>query len=309
VTSSHSTILFIEDSPRHRAELRRALEACEDVGRIVEADSGPAGLRALLSQPFDAVICDLELPGFDGEKLLAAKEQRPELADTPMLFVSANRDPARKARLLERGASDTIEKPFHTAELLARLGVHLRLRRLRSELLEKNLQLEQLSVTDALTGSRNRRFAEWFLSRELDRVHRHRNDLAVLLADVDHFKRVNDTHGHRTGDVALRHVGHLLGDQVRKTDLCARWGGEEFLIALVQVPLAGALAVAERRRAAIESAPLVLPDGQRLELTVSIGVAMAAPGDQSPADLVAAADQALYEAKDAGRNRVAVARR
>ena len=120
------------------------------------------------------------MPGFDGEKLLAAKEQRPELADTPILFVSANRDPGRKARLLERGASDTIEKPFHPAELLARLGVHLRLRQLRLELQEKNAQLEQLSITDALTGLRNRRFAEWFLSRELERVHRHGNRLSVL---------------------------------------------------------------------------------------------------------------------------------
>jgi PleD family two-component response regulator len=117
-------------------------------------------LTALLSQPFDAVICDVELPGFDGEKLLAAKQQRAELADIPILFVSANRDPERKVRLLERGASDTIEKPFHPAELLARLGVHVRLRQLRTELREKNLQLERLSITDALRGVPNRRFAE-----------------------------------------------------------------------------------------------------------------------------------------------------
>ena len=177
----------------------------------MEASNGIAGLQALLTRSFDAVICDLELPGFDGEKLLTVKEQRPELADTPILFVSANRDPERKARLLERGASDTIEKPFHPAELLARLGVHLRLRQLRIELEVKNLQLERLSVTDALTGLRNRRFAEWFLSREIERVHRHGNRLSVFMADLDHFKRVNDTHGHPVGDAALRHVGDAAG--------------------------------------------------------------------------------------------------
>jgi two-component system, cell cycle response regulator len=308
-SARRAAVLVIEDSALQRAELRRALAQSPDLREVTEAADGPAGLRALLSQPFDAVICDLELPGFDGEKLLAAKQQRPELADTPILFVSTNRDPERKARLLEHGASDTIEKPFHPAELLARLGVHLRLRQLRNELQEKNQQLERLSVTDALTGLRNRRFAEWFLSRELERVHRHGNALSVFLADLDHFKQVNDTHGHGVGDAALRHVGALLAEQLRKTDVCARWGGEEFLIALAQVPLEGAAALAERQRAALEATPLELPDGQRVELTISIGVITAVPADASPEDLVAAADRALYEAKGAGRNRVVVSRR
>ena len=299
---------MIDDSAAYRAELRRTLETSADIGEITEAVDGPAGLRALLTHPFDAILCDVELPGFDGEKLLAAKQQRPELADTPILFVSGNRDPARKARLLERGASDTIEKPFHPAELLARLGVHLRLRQLRHELREKNVQLEQLSVTDALTGLRNRRFAEWFLAREVERARRHGNALSVILGDLDHFKRVNDSFGHPVGDAALRHAGAVLARQVRKTDLAARFGGEEFLIGLAQVPLAGANAFAERQRAALEASPLVLPDGRVVELTISLGVAALVGADATPASLIAAADHALYEAKNAGRNRVAVAR-
>jgi diguanylate cyclase (GGDEF)-like protein len=302
-------VLIIEDSPAHRAELRRALETSAEVREITEAEEGIHGLQLLLTQPFDAVICDVEMPGFDGEKLLAAKSQREELADIPILFVSANRDPERKARLLERGASDTIEKPFHPAELVARLGVHLRLRQLRLELKEKNLQLEKLSVTDALTGLRNRRFAEWFLSRELERVRRHGNRLSALMIDIDHFKRVNDTHGHPVGDAALRHVGALMAGQLRKTDVAARWGGEEFLVALAQVPLEGALAFAERLRAAVEATPYRLPNGKPLELTVSIGVATAIHADAGADELVAAADRALYDAKRSGRNCVVAARR
>jgi diguanylate cyclase (GGDEF)-like protein len=302
-------VLVIEDSAAHRAELRRTLETNAEIGEITEAADGVAGLKALLSQSFDAVICDVELPGFDGEKLLAAKAQRPDLADTPVLFVSANRDPARKARLLERGASDTIEKPFHPAELLARLGVHLRLRQLRNELREKNQQLERLSITDALTGLRNRRFAEWFLTRELERSQRHGSPLSVCLADLDHFKRVNDGYGHPAGDAALRHAAAVLTNRVRKTDAAVRWGGEELLVVLAHVPLAGALVFAERQRAALEAAPLLLADGRVIELTVSIGVAAFVPADRSPEDLVAAADRALYEAKDAGRNRVAASKR
>jgi diguanylate cyclase (GGDEF)-like protein len=299
----------IEDSAVHRAELRRALAGSGDVREIIEAADGPSGLRTMLSRCFDAVICDVELPGFDGVKLLAAKAQWPQLADIPILFVSATRDPERKARLLERGASDTIEKPFHPAELIARLGIHLRLRQLQLELQEKNLQLERLSVTDPLTGLPNRRFAEWFLSREIERTRRHGNPLSAFLADLDHFKRVNDTYGHLVGDAALRHVGALLGQHVRKTDVCARWGGEEFLIALAQVPLEGALALAERQRAAIEASPLTLADGRHVEVTISIGVAGAVHSDRSPDDLVAAADRALYEAKAAGRNRVRASKR
>ena len=302
-------VLVVEDSAAHRAELRRALEGSIEVSEISEAEDGPSGLRALLSGAFDVVICDVELPGFDGEKLLAAKAQSPQLADIPILFVSANRDPERKARLLERGASDTIEKPFHPAELRARLGIHLRLRHLQLELQEKNHQLARLSVTDPLTGLRNRRFAEWFLARELERARRHGNSLAVLVADLDDFKRVNDEHGHPVGDAALRHVGALLAQHVRKTDVCARWGGEEFLILLAQVPLEGALALAERQRAAIEASPLALSDGRRVELTISIGVATAVRSDRTPDELVLAADRALYEAKAAGRNRVMASRR
>jgi diguanylate cyclase (GGDEF)-like protein len=303
-----STVLVIEDSAAHRAELRRALESSAEIGEITEAADGVAGLKALLSRAFDAVICDVELPGFDGEKLLAAKAQRPDLSDTPVLFVSANRDPARKARLLERGASDTIEKPFDAAELLARLGVHLRLRQLRDELREKNQQLEQLSTTDALTGLRNRRFAESFLSREVERARRHGDALAVVLADLDHFKKVNDAHGHAVGDAALRHVAALLEAQVRKTDVCARWGGEEFLIGLVQPHAEGVCEFAERQRTAVAASPLQLPGGRRLALTVSLGVALYVPADAVD-DLVDAADRALYRAKRAGRNRVALSAR
>lgn len=304
-----STVLVIEDSPAHRAEVRRTLETSPDIGEIIEAADGLAGLRLLLSRSCDAVLSDIELPGLDGEKLLAAKQQLADAADIPILFVSATRDPIRKVRLLEHGASDVIEKPFHRAELLARLGVHLRLSQLRKELREKNAQLEQLSVEDEMTGLANRRFADWFLSREMERARRHRHPLSVALADVDHFKQINDAHGHLVGDAVLRHVGAILHGQTRSTDVCARWGGDEFLMGLAQVPANGALALAERQRAAVEFASFRLPDGRPIDLTVSIGIASMLADDSSPEILVAAADDALYRAKRAGRNRVEGSRR
>jgi diguanylate cyclase (GGDEF)-like protein len=303
-----SVVLVVEDSAAHRTELRRALQSSPEIGEIIEATNGLAGLKMLLSRPIDAVLCDIELPAFDGEKLLAATQQRSSIADTPILFVSANRDPGRKAQLLERGASDIIEKPFHPAELLARISVHLRLRQLRDELRKKNAQLEQFAVTDALTGLSNRRFADWFLAREMERSRRHRHSLSILLADVDHFKQVNDVNGHMVGDAALRHIGTVLAGHVRSTDLCSRWGGEEFLIGLVEVPAAGALTLAERLCTAVANTPLRFAD-RLLDLTISIGVADLVAGDESPGQLVAAADHALYQAKRCGRNRVELSRR
>jgi two-component system cell cycle response regulator len=302
-------LLIVEDSSAHRADLRRAFESTEEFDEIVEAADGMAGLRVLYSHDVHAVICDLELPGFDGEKLLAAKQQRPEIAEAPILFVSANRNPERKVRLLERGASDTIEKPFHAAELVARLGVHLRLRRLQEELREKNEVLERLSTTDALTSLRNRRSVDQMLANEFERSRRYGNALSVLMADIDHFKRVNDRHGHPIGDTALRHVAERLAAEIRKTDVAARYGGEEFLIVLPETALEGAALLGERVRKAVEHAALVLPAGDRLDLTISMGAAQKDSEDAAPADLVAAADRALYDAKAGGRNRLVSASR
>jgi PleD family two-component response regulator len=223
------------------------------------------------------------------------KQQRPELADTPILFVSTNRDPARKARLLEHGASDTIEKPFHPAELLARLGVHLRLRQLRNELREKNLQLERLSVTDPLTSLRNRRFADGSC-RQLD-AHRHGNELGAARG-LDHLRVTTRTATPRRKRCA---TSGCSSEQVQDD---ARAGAARPRRARAG---AGRSLALERQREAIAT-PSCASDAARLT-TISIGVATASPADGSPEDLVAAADRALYEAKGVGRNRVAVTRR
>src|SRR5690606_7679055 len=142
------------------------------------------------------------------------------------LFLTAQRDPERMARLLRSGACDIVQKPFHAAELLARLDLHLRLRRLQAELREKNATLARLSTTDPVTGLRNRRYASEFLSLEVLRAVRYRTPLAVLLLDIDHFKRVNDTYGHRAGDAVLQGVADALRATLRATDVAGRWGGE-----------------------------------------------------------------------------------
>jgi diguanylate cyclase (GGDEF)-like protein len=299
-----ATILLIEDSEAHRKEIRRALEPAGLFDRILEASDGISGLRVLLDEPVDVVLCDLEMPGLDGEKLLRVRES---VGDVPFLFLTASENPERRVRLLEDGACDMLTKPFHPADLVARLRLHLRIKRLSDELRDKNHMLARESMIDGVTGLRTRRYVTEVLAIEVLRARRYRLPLAVLMADLDHFKRVNDRFGHPTGDAVLRFVSELLRRSLRTSDVAGRFGGEEFLVILPQTDRDGAVTLAERWRQTLEEGSLHLPGGKRVRATVSVGVATFDARFERPEDLVRAADEALYTAKGAGRNRVEVA--
>jgi diguanylate cyclase (GGDEF)-like protein len=244
------------------------------------------------------------MPGFDGEKILRVKESSPGGTNIPFLFITASDNVARRARLLERGACDAISKPFHPADLVARLRLHLKIKRLQDELRVKNETLARLSTTDAVTGLRTRRYVSEVLSIEFLRSRRYESPLSVLMADLDHFKRINDEYGHPTGDAVLRGVSSLLLSSVRATDVAGRYGGEEIMVIVAQNEPDGVVTLAERWRADVEAARFESADGREVSLTISIGVASFDAAMSSPEDLVAAADVALYRAKDAGRNQV-----
>jgi diguanylate cyclase (GGDEF)-like protein len=299
-----ATLLLIDDSAVQRAHVRRAIDAAGLFQRVLEAENGVDGLKLLLSEPVDVVLCDVEMPALDGEKLLQFKEARADVRDVPILFLTGSVELDRRVRLIEQGASDTLPKPFHPADLVARLRLHLKLKRLQDELKLKNEALSRLSITDSLTGLRNRRYADELLAIEVLRARRYRSPLSVLMADVDHFKRVNDEHGHAAGDEVLRGVADRLRDTLRATDVGARYGGEEFLVILAQNDAEGAALFGERWRQAVETAGFPLPGGRQVSVTISVGVASFAPGIGTGPELVAEADAALYAAKQAGRNRV-----
>lgn len=303
-----ATILLIEDSAGQRAEVRAALEASGLFDRIVEAGDGIQGLKLLLSEPIDLVLCDLEMPGLDGEKLLSMKgAPGARCGDVPFLVLTATTDPDRRARLLRQGASDAITKPFHTPDLVARLDLHLKLVRAQNELIEKNRELERLSTTDPLTGLRNRRYLDEVLAAELSRSLRYGTPLSIVLADVDDFKQINDQYGHPAGDEVLRRLGRTIGESLRISDCGGRWGGEEFLVILSNNPVDGALVFAERWRCAVEAMRIELSDGQSVGVTISAGVAARKGSVETVEALIAQADAALYAAKSAGRNQVVAA--
>jgi len=303
-----STILVIEDSEGQRAEVRAALESSGLFERVLEADDGIQGLKLLLSATPDLVLCDLEMPGLDGEKLLRMSQSGPGgEGGPPFLVLTAVTDPERRARLLEQGASDAITKPFHTADLIARIGLHLKLVRAQRELMEKNEALRRLSRTDALTGLPNRRALDEVLGAEFKRSERYQVPFAVAIADIDRFKSVNDEHGHPIGDRVLAEVGRTMKEIVRETDCGGRFGGEEFLAILGNNDVEGAKVFAERLRGAVEGIKVELPSGETLMTTISIGVADWHPGTAGMDTIVERADEALYRAKETGRNRVCVA--
>jgi two-component system cell cycle response regulator len=303
-----ATILIIDDSETLRAEIRDVLEKERIFDSILEAHDGYRGLKLLLAERVDVVLCDLELPGLDGEKLLRVKSSSPGGANIPFLFLTASTDLDRKARLLDGGACDAIAKPFHPADLVARLKLHLKVKRLQDELILKNVELEHMSSVDVLTGLRTRRFVFDLLSVEFLRARRYGTALSVMMADLDHFKALNDEFGHPGGDAVLRGVSEHLIAALRRTDVAGRYGGEEVIVVMPQSDLEGAATLADRWRCGIEAASFVVPDGRNATVTVSIGVTSFDPSFETPEDLIAAADSALYQAKENGRNRVEIAR-
>lgn len=301
-------VLIVDDNAAIRSGIKAVLMKDGTFNHFAEAEDGLSAFKALLDQPPDLVICDLVMPGFDGLRFLGLKASRRELDQIPVIILTAEGDLERKAELLERGASDYITKPFHEKELLARVRIHTKLKRLQDELREKNSQLETLSITDALTGLANRRYLMTRLQEEVQRADRHGTALAVVMVDLDHFKRVNDTHGHAAGDLVLQNVAALMMGSVRATDLAARFGGEELTLVLPHTGTAGALQMAEILRQKIAEQVHAL-EGATLQQTVSMGLAAWEGEGTAPTaeSLLKRADDALYRAKQGGRNRVEAA--
>jgi len=301
------TVLIIDDSPTLRRQVISILESAGLFARHQEADNGIDGFKLLLTDAPDIVLCDLEMPGMDGLKFLDMRNARAELRDVPVIMLTGREEPEQKIKGLERGASDYVTKPFDAGELIARVKVQLKIKRLQDDLKEQNRKLEELSNTDPLTQLANRRCLMQSLKQEFQRSERTGHQLSLIMADIDHFKRINDSYGHQQGDAVLKAVSGTIRDQLRDYDLAARFGGEEFALVLPETDLAKAAQVAERIRQTVASISLGGALNE-LELTISLGVA-SFPGQQTTEvdDLIRNADDALYAAKREGRNRVVVA--
>lgn len=299
-----ASVLIIDDSVTVREQIIITLESFGLFTRYYEAEDGLEGFKKLLSSPVDIILCDLEMPRIDGFKFLSMLKSRPELQDVPVIILTGMNDRDRKIKGLEQGASDYITKPFDPEELVARVKVHLKIKKLQDELRRTNELLLELSNTDHLTGLFNRRYMMEALDKELQRCARKGGELSLIMLDIDHFKQVNDRFGHLQGDVALQRVALQLQNELRNYDCAARYGGEEFIAILPDSTLKEAISAAERIRMAVQETRF---SGtlSKLNLTVSLGVACFSPDQPLTMDgFIKLADDALYRAKSGGRNRV-----
>lgn len=302
-----NSILVIDDTKTVRQQILETLQETELFTTYHEAGDGIEGFKLLLSEPIDIILCDLEMPGMDGYKFLRMVASREELMDIPVIMLTSHEDQESKIRGLEAGASDYVTKPFFPAELLARVKVQLKIKSLQDSLKESNQQLKELSQTDALTSLANRRCLMEILAVEYERSQRNITPFSLLMIDLDHFKKINDTYGHQEGDVVLRSLSELMLSHLRQYDTAARFGGEEFSLVLPETDPVEAAGVAERMRKAIAGMSFTGAIA-KLKITASIGVAtVPKPQIQSVDEMLRAADDALYEAKSNGRNRVEVA--
>jgi diguanylate cyclase (GGDEF)-like protein len=299
-----SSVLIIDDSVTVRDQIIKTLEKFSLFTRYYEAEDGLGGFKKLLSSPVDIILCDLEMPRIDGFKFLSMLKARPDIQDVPVIILTGMDDRERKIKGLEQGASDYITKPFDPEELVARVKVHLKIKKLQDELKRSNELLLELSNTDHLTGLFNRRYMMEALDKELQRSRRKGGNLSLIMLDIDHFKLVNDNYGHQQGDLVLQQVALLLQKELRSYDCAARYGGEEFVAILPDSSLKDVVFVADRIRLAVQGTRFNGPLA-KLTLTASLGVACFSREHSPTLDgFIKLADDALYRAKANGRNRV-----
>jgi len=299
-------VLLVEDDERIRASMRLSLEDegydVDEVGTGEEAIELHA--RALTSNPFDLLVVDIMLPGMDGFE--CCRELRKASA-VPIIMVTARTDTHDVVAGLEAGADDYLTKPYDGEELMARLRAGERILELEDHLVEARESMRYQATHDLLTSLWNRGVILELLSREIHRSHREKSCTVVMLCDIDHFKLVNDQHGHSAGDDVLQAVARRLRQAVRSYDMVGRYGGEEFLVILNKCDPASAALRAENIRGVISNKP-IRTRSITLPLTISVGVALSTDFPNRGVDaIVEEADTALYAAKAAGRNCVRVA--
>ncbi len=294
-------ILVVDDHPRSAARLLEALSKTNDVF----ADRDPhSALIKLAEHNFDLLVVSLSLSGADGLRLCSQVRSLDRTRHLPIIILVEPGDDARLLRGLDMGVNDYVMRPIDRHELLARVATQIKRKRYSEYL---RMQLEQsveLSIIDGLTGLHNRRYMEGHLKTLVTESLQNGRALSILIADIDHFKKVNDTYGHDGGDAVLREFSARFRRNTRGIDLACRLGGEEFVIIMPDTELARAYQVAERMRACIEAEPFQVNPQTAIRVTASVGLATLERVDDTPETLYKRADNALYAAKRSGRNRV-----
>lgn len=326
---------MVDDNKQHLELMVDLLAEAEGL-RVFAASSGAEALELLEREDIQIVLLDVIMPGMDGLAVCRKIRANPRIASLQIVLLSGFEEKRDLDELFALGADDFISKPIAPLELQARVQAALiryksqaprknpvdvtelstlkaenqslrrqydQIRNLNQELEKNNQELQQLASYDPLSGLLNRRTLFWRLEVEIERSLRLNLPLTGIMADIDHFKRINDNYGHQCGDAAIREIGAILKRTLRKYDYAGRYGGEEFFVIFPNTNLERALTIAERFRREIEETRFPCLR-ETPKLTISIGIAQFRPGEV-PDDWVARADVAMYRAKQRGRNQIA----
>ncbi len=305
-----SKILVVDDIPLNRKLQKTYLES---VGyQVVMANDGADALERIGEDLPDLILLDVMMPKMNGFQVCRRLKGADNTRFIPIIMVTALNEVEDKVQGMEAGADDFISKPFNKLELLARVKSLLRIKHLHDELELKIKELEiaqnkliQLAITDGLTELYNYRYFKEQLIQEVTRAKRHNTSVSIAMIDIDYFKNYNDTHGHPAGDLVLKTIAELLHNNIRKIDIAARYGGEEFALILAETDKQAAAFVANKIKILIERQKFDYEETQpNGKLTISMGIATFPNDGMTPDELVKIADQRLYCAKKAGRNRV-----
>ncbi len=323
IEGARTRVLLVDDQAIVAEALRRMLAEEPDIDYEYCNDPAEAINKAIEFKP-TVVLQDLVMPDIDGLMLLKFFRSNPQTKSVPIIVLSTKEEAKIKSDAFGLGASDYLVKFPDSIEVIARIRAHSRsflaqkqrdeaykaLRKLQQELEVKNQELERLSSLDGLTGIANRRVFDEFVAKEWARAAREKRPLSVILIDIDHFKKYNDNYGHQGGDDCLRQVARSLAATVRRPgDLVARYGGEEFVVVMPDTDIKGAEKIAHALCAGVNEMKLPHAHSSTSDhVTISLGVACAMPSSSTQAEsVIASADEALYQAKESGRNQYQLA--
>jgi len=308
MVKQRSLVLVVDDNSQNLKVLGNILKDNTDY-KLAFAMNGKEALDFLEDHEPDMILLDVMMPDIDGFKVCSKIKNSSEGGNIPVIFITAKTEPEDAVRGFEVGGVDYVTKPFNEAELLMRIKTHLELKHSRDLLEEKNRelseayeQIELLALTDSLTGIPNRRNISNMLHKEVTRCTRNGACFSMIMCDIDFFKSVNDNYGHDVGDYVLKRVADVLKFNLREHDIVSRWGGEEFLIMLPDTSSDDAFTVAEKLRKAVKDALMEIDDVS-FNVTMTFGVA-SFDGELGLEKSIKRADDALYEGKQTGRDKV-----
>ncbi|MEO3999812.1 PleD family two-component system response regulator [Mesorhizobium sp. CAU 1732] len=298
-------VLLVDDRPSSSERIARMLRGRCNLSQAADAQ---AAFFQAAEGDFDCVIVSTGLADYDPLRLCSQLRTLDRTRFVPIMLLAGEGEDERLVRGLDLGVNDYLVRPIDQQELIARLGTQVKRKRYNDHLRASVAQTIEMAVTDGLTGLHNRRYLDSHLATLFDRARSRRRPLSLMIADIDRFKLINDTHGHDVGDDVLREFASRLRKNVRGIDLACRLGGEEFVVVMPDTDAEIAQKVGERIRLQIEQTPFAAgPDGAAITVTVSVGIAAMAHGADTVEAMVKRADIALYQAKNGGRNRVVAA--